>query len=423
MEMRGKGKINICELCGTELKNQCVEYSIDTEKHYLDLDFGEIELSYNKGATVVDTVELIIEGDVDYTFFNCWVTEVSKHRCKLRFETSLTGTCSMKIDEILCSAVEYTINANPIPLVAISFLPEISEIESVNVVIKCEAYNNDVLITLEAKNGVMTVDEFETIFFNILDITFLINGYYPFIIKEILNTGEKRIEINRMQQHLYKKGHSYSHWSKSIASGRDLDLNDIYPKYLNNVKKNKIIIPVLRSVVHSNDVYADLILCNLIQCVEGYMRKFHIKEKFSKTIVNEVKREIDVAISKYQLPDNSGTTIEKIHDSVMGLVGNINQPNFNECLDIAINMNENTKAIFDKEIENNQLEGFINKSKKTRNQFSHMVPIKDSIEEAIETYHAIEKYSMLLRVIILTDFDISISNNSVKKYITGITEG
>lgn len=61
---------------------------------------------------------------------------------------------------------------------------------------------------------------------------------------------------------------------------RDLELGDAYIKYLNLIEKNKLIIPTLRNVIHSKDMYAELALCDLIQCVEGYMRKTHINENF-----------------------------------------------------------------------------------------------------------------------------------------------
>ena len=106
---------------------------------------------------------------------------------------------------------------------------------------------------------------------------------------EKIVTQKIKVEILRRQQYIYVKGNSESHWTKRLAAGRDIDLNRIYPKYLDIVEKNPLIIPVMRNVSHNNNMYAELILCNLIQCVEGYMRKMHIKDKYDKNIVKNVK--------------------------------------------------------------------------------------------------------------------------------------
>lgn len=150
------------------------------------------------------------------------------------------------------------------------------------------------------------------------------------------------------------------------------------------------------------------------------MRKTHIKEKFSKKIVNDIKRKIEEVVSTYKLSEDAGITIDKIRDSVLGLIGYINQPNFNECLNSAINFNDKTIIVFSQEIENNQLDNFINRSKKTRNQFSHMISIKDSLGEGVEVYKAINKYSVLLRIIILTDIGIETHKSSISRYVHSV---
>lgn len=367
-----------------------------------------------------DAIELIIQEKKFCTFYKCHLVEISKMRCKLFFEVFIDTKYIDNIEGVSCNSVEFIIDANPIPLTPNTFLPEYSELESDNIVITCTGCKEGVVVVLNNSSGTKNIADVETIFFNILDITFLCNGFYSYIIKEVICMNDERVEISRTQQSLYKRGQSFSHWTKSIACVRDLNLGDAYIKYLNLIKKNKLIIPTLRNVIHSKDMYAELVLCDLIQCVEGYMRKTHIKEKFSKKIVNDIKRKIEEVVSTYKLSEDAGITIDKIRDSVLGLIGYINQPNFNECLNSAINFNDKTIIVFSQEIENNQLDNFINRSKKTRNQFSHMISIKDSLGEGVEVYKAINKYSVLLRIIILTDIGIETHKNSISRYVHSV---
>lgn len=399
------------------LADKEVEYSMDCDNHYLDINFLESSLFDEKTDLFADAIELIIQEKKFCTFYKCHPVEISKVRCKLFFEIYTDTKYIDNIEGVLCNSVEFIIDTNPIPLTPITFLPEYSELESDNIVITCTGCKEGVLVVLNNRSGTKNIDDVETIFFNILDITFLCNGFYPYIIKEVICMNDERVEISRIQQSLYKRGQSFSHWTKSIACARDLKLGDAYIKYLNLIEKNKLIIPTLRNVIHSKDMYAELILCDLIQCVEGYIRKTHIKEKFSKNIVNDIKVKIGEVISTYKLPEDAGTTMDKIHDSILGLIGRINQPNFNECLNSAINFNDKTIIVFSQEIEHNQLDDFINRSKKTRNQFSHMVPIKDSFREGLEVYKAINKYCVLLRIIILTDIGIEPHKSSISRYV------
>lgn len=416
----GKAKINLYLSEGVHLADKEVEYSIDFDNHYLDITYSESSLFDEKDDLSIDVIELLIAEKRPCTFYKCHPVEISNTKCKLFYEIYTDTKYIDNIEGVTCKAIEFIVDASPIPLSPIAFLPEYSELESDNIVITCTGCKEGVLVVLNNCLETKNIGDIETIFFNILDITFLCNGYYPYIIKEIICMDENRVEISRTQQSLYKKGQSFSHWKKSITCVRDLKLSDAYIKYLNMIKKNKLIIPTLRNVIHSKDTYADLVLCNLIQCVEGYMRKTHIKEKFSKSIVKDIKGKIEEVILTYKLPENAGITTSKILDSILGLIGNINQPNFNECLNAAINFNEKTIIVFSKEIENKQLDDFVNRSKKTRNQFSHMVPIKDSFGEGLEICRAIDKYCVLLRVIILTDIGIETHKDSISRYVYGI---
>lgn len=178
MNIYGEATLNRCELCGIDFKSKKVKYSVDVEEHYLDLDFDEKIINFESEKAITDVISLSMEDGSNYTFYQCLIKEVSSDKCKMFFQTSLQGDYIDNINDILCMSVEFIINARPIPLIAISFLPEYSNIECANMIVKCKNNINGVLITLESKYNSLPINVFETIFFNILDITFLGNGYY-----------------------------------------------------------------------------------------------------------------------------------------------------------------------------------------------------------------------------------------------------
>lgn len=49
-----------------------------------------------------------------------------------------------------------------------------------------------------------------------------------------------------------------------------------------------------------------------------------------------------------------------------------------------------------------------------------MIPIKDSFREGLEVYKAINKYSVLLRIIILTDIGIETHKSSISGYVHSV---
>ena len=176
-----EGRVNIYGWGNCDLEEQQITCYINSEEHYLKLVFAEEDFNCDDRDIFIDALELLVEGQAVCTFYKCHINEISKNECAFIYEISIEGKYIDRVNEISCTAVEFMINAYPIPLVAASFLPDISEIGSSNVIVKCRNCENNVLVTIETSNNMMLLDELETIFFNILDITFLGNGYYPYL--------------------------------------------------------------------------------------------------------------------------------------------------------------------------------------------------------------------------------------------------
>ena len=395
-------------LIAKEVTIASIEYETNIDEFTLYLKFSQ-KLSMKERNGICGTIIIESMMEKEYTFFNCVCTKINDYECTLIFLMVVEGKYQIEIDEIPCSSIEYVINAEPVPMSLGAFLPKKNRIDGENIDIEFETNEKGIEVELSSDNGDKPLRIFENVFFNILDYLFIAEGYYPYIVNEKIVTQKIKVEILRRQQYIYVKGNSESHWTKRLAAGRDIDLNRIYPKYLDIVEKNPLIIPVMRNVSHNNNMYAELILCNLIQCVEGYMRKMHIKDKYDKNIVKNVKLIIAEALtSKCEIPRDAGVDIDQINNSVCGCVSGINKPSFMECLKMAFELNENTKLILLKECREDKINKFYNKSKNIRNQFSHMIKKEDVFCEGLELSKAIKKYELLLRVLVLSDLGIKI---------------
>lgn len=395
-------------LIAKEVTIASIEYETNIDEFTLYLKFSQ-KLSMKERNGICGTIIIESMMEKEYTFFNCVCTKINDYECTLIFLMVVEGKYQIEIDEIPCSSIEYVINAEPVPMSLGAFLPKKNRIDGENIDIEFETNEKGIEVELSSDNGDKPLRIFENVFFNILDYLFIAEGYYPYIVNEKIVTQKIKVEILRRQQYIYVKGNSESHWTKRLAAGRDIDLNRIYPKYLDIVEKNPLIIPVMRNVSHNNNMYAELILCNLIQCVEGYMRKMHIKDKYDKNIVKNVKLIIAEALtSKCEIPSDAGVDIDQINNSVCGCVSGINKPSFMECLKMAFELNENTKLILLKECREDKINKFYNKSKNIRNQFSHMIKKEDVFCEGLELSKAIKKYELLLRVLVLSDLGIKI---------------
>ena len=198
---------------------------------------------------------------------------------------------------------------------------------------------------------------------------------------------------------------------------KTVDISKVYSVFCEKYNEIRIFIDVLTNAIHSNGIYTDIKVSLLIQCAEGYIRKYHITKKFS----DETKKVIiDTMLSSLDSIENEvrkEVELSSVSCSVNGILGNLNSPNFQECIEKAFDLNEYTKEILKYQRENNTYSSFIVKSKNTRNMFSHMCKKENTFSGGSELIMAINKYVLLLRLLILQDIGISASTDSVTNYI------
>ena len=355
----------------------------------------------------------ITEGDGnELTFLACGLKQ-TKYKgtnqitaLTVYFNTCLNGITINSFEELACKSLSFEIDSDPIPL--LHTLPKKSfQLNGVSLEFRDSSNPTGISCILTPSNTDVSVSELETIFFEICNILFLCLGFYPYIKSQNILYDERIVEIFHLYPNKYIKGNSPSHWTSEITFLRDINLSVAHYKYTQMFKENNIIIEVLSNAVHSKGLYIDLLLSTLVQCVEGYMRTWHKRKKFSDETKNKIIELILPVLNNWDGEKGSKVSITTLTESIRGLLGNINSPSLKECLQDAFEFNNSTKKIIKREIDTNEYKHFINKSGAVRNQFSHMAPKKNRFSDLGEIIRAFEKYKLLLRVLILADLDIS----------------
>lgn len=351
----------------------------------------------------------ITEGDGnELSFLACGIKE-TKYKgtnqiisLTVYFNTCLNGITINSYEELRCKSLSFEIDSDPLPLLH-GLCEKVFQLTGISLEFQYSNTQAGVSCILTPSNADALVSELETVFFEICNILFLCLGFYPYIISQNILYNERTVKIFHLYPNKYIKGNSPSHRTSEITSIRDIDLSVAHCKYTQMFKENDIVIEVLSNTIHSKGVYIDLLLSTLVQCVEGYMRTWHKRQKFSDDVKTEI---INLILPKLtDWTKDTEVSISTLTESIKGLLGNINSPSLKECLYDGFNLNANTQRIVQKEISCNEYDNFIDKSKNARNQFSHMTPKKKRFTDISEIVRAFEKYKLLLRVLILSDLN------------------
>lgn len=401
-----------------------VEFEIHIETHHISIQFSS-DLYTENNNRPIDYIFLIDAHGKRITVSDCYIQEQSVRRVKILFSTIILGAHNQQLSALRPTSVCFEIGSDPVPLLNFHLPTGSNVLENVKIDLQKSKNNlTNVNLTIEPTKESLSLDDLETVFFNIMDIYFLCFGFYPYIHNEEIAYNNCKIYIDRIQSSKYKKGGSHAHWCTILASGSAICLEKSYPKFCLMMDKNEIILKALTNAIHSSDLIIDFTLSILIQCVEGYMREWHKEKKFPDRLKRQIQNTLmmaldDVNLEEEQKADEKPLNKENLLESIKGLLGHLNSPSLGECLEKAFNMDDHTKMILSKEIENKSYDDFINKSKATRNQFSHMSPKKNRFTNIYETIMAKEKYVLLLRIIMLDDLEVDI-NGDLKRYINNI---
>ena len=421
------GYITNSDFFGTYIDNDQVDFKINIENHNILINFkNQSILTDDASELYINFLFLKDSKETNLTLLGCHINNCSSLDFDIFFETLIIGNHTTKLQSLEPLEIFFEIGSAPIPLLNIHLPKDKIVLDSENVEIQiCRNGTNNVVLKIKPIKIKISVEKLELIFFNILDIFFLCLGFYPYIEKERIFYNDIYMDVLHLQFAKYKKDKSFAHWSTIFTSKSSIDLKKSYPVFKSMLNENALIIKVLTNAIHSSDVMINVTLSLLIQCVEGYMRKWHKNKKFpdklKKNIIKKIISSLDSTEANYTLNPRDKITNKDIIRSIKGLLGNLNEPSLGDCLEEAFNKNEYTQMILKYQSENEKYSDFISKSKATRNQFSHMSPQKKVFRNLYEMIMARDKYVVLLRLIMIDDLQIKINEKSaLQKYIAGI---
>ena len=425
------GYITDCDFYGTHIDIDHVDFNIDIQNHHILINFKNQSILIKENEQKLSAKYLFLKDSegTNITILDCHISKYNRINFDIIFETLIVGSHINQLQSLEPSEISFELGSSPIPLLNIHLPQERIVLDSENIEIQiqsCKNESNNVVLIIKPIIIGLTVDKLEEMFFNILDIFFLCLGFYPYIEMENIRYNDISMNILHLQSAKYKKDNSYAHWSTIITSKSSIDLKTSYPIFKSMLNENELIIKVLTNAIHSSDIIINITLSILIQCVEGYMRKWHTNKKFPDELKNTIRNTMISSLDNINLNGAINSTDkvlnkDNIINSIKGLLGNLNEPSLGECLEEAFNTNEFTQMILEYQLENKKYDDFIKKSKAARNEFSHMSPQKKVFKNIYEMIMAKNKYTLLLRVLMLNDLKIQISGKSaLKKYIDNI---
>ncbi len=150
------------------------------------------------------------------------------------------------------------------------------------------------------------------------------------------------------------------------------------------------------------------------------MTKWHDIDKFDNSIKEKVRNYLYDCMKNSDL-DVPHELLHNITNSINNMLGNINKQSFSERINAAFDLNDFTSVIIAHEKTQKLYDDFLNKSKLIRNQFAHMNSKKNVFHNE-ELYIAMEKYILLLRVLILSDLSITIDKQNLETRIADINK-
>ena len=321
----------------------------------------------------------------------------------------------------ICKSLRFSIESTPIPLV--SYIPYgrkefIIKDNTIEFNVEKNGFVNvDVEITALTKN--VCFNQIASMFYEIMDIIFLCLGFYPYTTREQITLSENSdILLFHRNKNKLEKGKSESHWCDILVLPENINYDDSFIAFNNKFGPHNIVIEVLTNAMHSCDLFSDLKLSIILQCVEGYMSKWHDVNKFDDSIKNNISDYLCDCMKKTDL-DLTDELLPKVLKSIKNMLGNINKQSFEERINAAFELNELTSMIVVYEKSHQLYDDFLVKSKFIRNQFAHMNK-KEKVFHDKELWLPMEKYILLLRVLILSDLGIIIDKQKLEERITSI---
>lgn len=428
------GKEQLIFSIGENTFNNICTWEIDVSKHKLSIivndgnNLFDIHKWTNDDRSFSpDYLYLTSCNSEKISLFKCFVETIilKNNEIEFTYDFMFVGTHVSEVfknENKLCKSLKYTIESTPIPITPfISYGQTQFEFNCNTIVLNIEQ-NGFVNVDIEviALTHNMCFNEIISILYIVLDILFLCLGFYPYPIREqvTLFDGNDVILFHR-DKNIFEKSRNTSHWNRILVSPQNMaPLDKFINAFYQIFCKDNIPIEVLTNAIYTTDLFSDLQLSLVLQCIEGYMTEWHDDVKFDEDIKKSVINEVCEYIKQNKLCLTDGF-LAQITESVKNLLGSINKQSFSERINAAFEVNDFTALIIDYEKHHKLYDIFLKKSKSVRNQFAHM-NIKKNVFHDEQLNIALEKYILLFRVLILSDLGIVIDKNNLKQIIVDI---
>lgn len=218
-----------------------------------------------------------------------------------------------------------------------------------------------------------------------------------------------------------------------LYTTKEFDFSVAYDKWWRLREKEVVTFNLFSYLTTDSSPVREVPIATYIQCLEGYFRIHHSEEmlRFSKTVKNQIKKEVlkalDFSDSLKKACKENEVEYENIRETFIRMSGRINEYSLKDILRYAIEKYDSTKLLFQYEYETridektSLLDLFIQKAAGHRNWLSHLTEQSKRFAKN-EINLAEEKLRMLLRLTLLYDIGIEVTDTSLDTVIKRINK-
>lgn len=276
------------------------------------------------------------------------------------------------------------------------------EIEGINYLISDKNDQLEILLKSE------TIDNkgLETMFFCLYVYISVIVGYYP----ELVSGTEFNVK------YLAQKYKTQERYIKNdvcfIEKITTDDFKESYKNFLELLKKISFQLDYYSIAISTQRCsYPEITIVNILQCLDGIYDYLQVTSEnrvyFNKKKAKEIKENIkNINVKNLVCAEKT----EKLEKQLKDAICRIECYNYNDKLEYLFNYIDYKYNIFKLEKntldENDKLEQFIDKCKKTRNKFSHALNSNNNCLNGIESGLYLEKLVLVFRLLIIDEIKL-----------------
>ncbi|MCL2854951.1 MAG: hypothetical protein FWE21_04965 [Defluviitaleaceae bacterium] len=289
-----------------------------------------------------------------------------------------------------------------------------------------ERKNNGAMFELTPMSP-MSFEKIKDCFFTLLEMYFMWIGYFPEIKDMRFFDGEDEFIYAEHSKGIHQSKKSAIHIERRLFLENMDNFSDKFDKWFSMRVENIPVFTVFLNVLYSRDMFEEVKTSTLIQCLEGYFTTHHDKEMMIydkkrnrlivKTALEAIKNSDEIKNSFDEVLFNEVIT------SIENSLGRINKKSLRKILLFAIERTPLTKKIFEYERNTDTpphnktlFDVFISKAVNHRNFISHLFKTDDYFKYD-ENKLAMQKLELLLRLSLLHDIGLEVTEKSVYDYI------